>query len=267
MEQLKKRAEAPLDFLAQLQAPDKNELYRIGKIRTFAKNDFLFKAGENDLNVYVLKCGRAKLFGSSAQGRDVLLWFTRAGEIFGLAECLQERPRLIFARAAEACEVLSIAHTQFKGWLSVRPEAAYCLMKIMAIRMRELGQRFLSLANGNIQMEIAQLLVRLGATYGTLAGQYIHVGIPLTEQDIADMVGTSRQGVSTCLAEMKRQGIVESERHFLIIKNWENLHQIANGQNEAMAVDRRINKRDWPDLKPLSRGKEVGVRAGTSSKA
>ena len=245
MEQLQKRLDAPLDFLSPLQDPDKNELYRIAKIRTFAKNDFIFKAGENDLNVYVLKCGRAKLFGSSAQGRDVLLWFTRPGEIFGLAECLQERPRLIYARAAEGCEVLSIAHTQFKEWLSVRPEAAYCLMKIMAVRMRELGQRFLSLANGNIQMEIAQLLVRLGATYGELAGQYIHVGIPLTVQDIADMVGTSRQGVSTCLAEMKRQGIIDSERHFLIIKKLENLHQIANGQSETVMVERRLSKRDW----------------------
>ena len=245
MEQPQKRMDAPLDFLAQLQESDKNELYRLGKTRTYAKNDFLFKAGESDLNVYVLKRGRVKLFGSSAEGRDVLLWFSLVGEIFGLAESLQEQPRLIYARAAEECEALCIAHSQFKEWFGVRPAVACCLMKIMALRMRELGQRFLSLANGNIQMEIAQLLVRLGANYGKLAGRYIQVGIPLTEQDIADMVGTSRQGVSTCLAEMKRQGIVDSERHFLIIKKLEDLHQIANGQSETMAIERRVNKRGW----------------------
>ena len=245
MEQPQKRMDAPLDFLAQLQESDKNELYRLGKTRTYAKNDFLFKAGESDLNVYVLKRGRVKLFGSSAEGRDVLLWFSLVGEIFGLAESLQEQPRLIYARAAEECEALCIAHSQFKEWFSVRPAVACSLMRIMALRMRELGQRFLSLANGNIQMEIAQLLVRLGANYGKLAGRYIQVGIPLTEQDIADMVGTSRQGVSTCLAEMKRQGIVDSERHFLIIKKLEDLHQIANGQSETMAIERRVNKRGW----------------------
>ena len=262
MEPLQKQIDTPLDFLAQLQDSDKDELYRVGKRRIFAKNDFIFKAGENDLNVWVVMRGRVKLFGSSVEGRDVLLWFSLIGEIFGLAESLQQRPRLIYARAAEECEVLSIAHTPFKEWLSVRPEAAYCLLKIMALRMRELGQRFLSLANGNIQMEIAQLLVRLGAGYGKLAGQYIHVGIPLTEQDIADMVGTSRQGVSTCLAAMKRQGIVDSERHFLIIKKLENLHQIANGQGAALAVERRVSKRDWQGLKPFSRGRGIGVRAG-----
>ena len=224
------KVESCLDFLANLQDADKSELYSLGKLRIFAKNDFIFKAGANDLNVYILKQGRIKLFGSSAEGRDVLLWFPLAGEIFGLAESLQERPRMIYARAAETSEVLCIPHTQFKAWLSVRPEVCHCLMKIMGMRMRELGQRFLSLANGNIQMEVAQLLLRLGMTYGKLAGDSIHMAIPLTEQDIADMIGTSRQGVSTCLAEMKRQGIVESERHFFIIKKPDNLNQIANGQ-------------------------------------
>ncbi len=247
MEQLKERVATPLDFLAQLQATDKNELERLGKTRTFAKGDFLFKAGENDSNVYVLKRGRVKLFGSSAEGRDLVLWFSIAGEIFGLAESLQETPRVIYARAAEPCEVLCIARPQFKEWLAVRPDVAFSLIGIMALRMRELGQRLLSLANGNIQMEIAQLVVRLGATYGRSSGQYIHMDIPLTEQDIADMVGTTRQGVSTCLAELKRQGIVESERHFLIIKKPEDLRQIAAGLGGMSTIERRKSKRGWPN--------------------
>ena len=245
MEQLQKRVCAPLDFLEQLQEADKNELHSLGKIRTFDKNDFIFKENGNDFNVYVLKSGRVKIFVSSAEGRDVVLWFAVAGEIFGLAESFQEKPRMIYARAAESCEVLCIAHTQFKEWLATHPEGAFSLMKIMALRMRELGQRFLSLASGNIQSEIAQLLVRLGASHGRFAGQHIHMGIPLTEQDIADMVGTTRQGVSTCLAQMKRQGIVHFERHFLIIKQPEGLQQIAKGLRNMPAIERRTNKRAW----------------------
>lgn len=245
MEQLQKRVCAPLDFLEQLQEADKKELHSLGKIRSFAKNDFLFKVSENDFNVYVLKSGRVKIFVSSAEGRDVVLWFAIAGEIFGMAESLQEKPRLIYARAAEPCEVLCIARAQFKEWLATRPEVAFNLMKIMAMRMRELGQRFLSLASGNIQIEIAQLLVRLGASHGRLAGQHIHMGIPLTEQDIADMVGTTRQGVSTCLAQMKRQGIVDTQRHFLIIKQPEGLQQIAEGLRGMPAIEPRTNKLAW----------------------
>jgi len=231
MDQPIKRVDDSRNFLAQLQAVDRDALYSIGKRRSFAKNDFIFKAGETDLNIWVLQSGRVKLFGSSAQGREVLLSFILAGEIFGLAECLQEQPRLIYASAAEACEGVSIAHTQFKDWLSGRPEIACALMKIMASRMREIGQRFLSLANGNIKMGVAQLMLRLGTTYGEQVGRNIHVNsIPLTVQDIADMVGASRQSVSTCLAEMKRQGIVDCVHHILIIKQWEILHHIANGE-------------------------------------
>lgn len=247
MEQRPKSVEVPENFLSQLHDSDKNELYRIGKMRTFAKNDFLFKAGEEDLNVWVLTRGRGKLFGSSVQGRDVLLWFILVGDIFGLAECLHEQPRLIYARAAEASEALCIPHTQFNEWLSARPEIASYLMKMMAMRLRELGQRFLSLANGNIRRQIAQLLVRLSESYGKLVGQYIHVGIPLTVQDIADMAGASRQGVSTCLSEMKRQGIVDCVQHVVIIKKLETLYRIADGQNVTAAGEHEVSKRNWED--------------------
>ena len=242
---LQPRSVTPLDFLAQLSGAQKDNLNRIGKKRVFAKNDFVFKAGQNDQNVYVLNRGRVKLFGSSPEGRDVLLWFSLAGEIFGLAECLQEKSRQIYARAAEPCEVLCIAHAPFKQWLATQPEIAFSLMKILAVRMRELGQRFLSLANGNIQMEIAQLVIRLGLTYGRLAGHHVHLGIPLTEQDIADMVGSSRQGVSTCLAKMKREGTIDIVKHFLIIKKQEALHKMAKGPDEIVTVERRANRRGW----------------------
>ena len=237
MEQPIKRVDDSRDFLAQLQLADCDALLSIGKRRSFAKNDFIFKAGETDLNIWVLQSGRVKLYGSSAQGREVLLSFILAGEIFGLAECLQEQPRLIYACAAESCEGVSIAHTQFQEWLSVRPEIAFGVMKTMASRMREIGQRFLSLANGNIQMGVAHLMLRLGASYGEQVGPHIHVSsMPLTVQDIADMVGASRQSVSTCLAEMKRQGIVDCVRHIMVIKQWERLLQIANGEAKRPSV-------------------------------
>jgi len=94
-------------------------------------------------------------------------------------------------------------------------------------------------------MEVAQLLIRLGATYGRLAGHHVHLGIPLTEQDIADMVGSSRQGVSTCLAKMKREGTIDIVKHFLIIKKQKALHQVANGPDEMVAVERRTSRRGW----------------------
>ena len=104
MDQPIKRVDDSRDFLAQLQLADCDALLSIGKRRSFAKNDFIFKAGETDLSIWVLQSGRVKLYGSSAQGREVLLSFILAGEIFGLAECLQEQPRLIYASAAESCE-------------------------------------------------------------------------------------------------------------------------------------------------------------------
>lgn len=230
---------AHINFLAQLPDVDKNELYRLGKTRSYAKNDFIFTAGEIDINICVLRHGRVKIFSSSAEGRDSLLWFSLEGEIFCLAECLQNQPRLISAQAIVPCEVLFIDRSKFAAWLVGRPETAISLLKIMAQRILDIGQRFLSLANGNVQREIAQLFIHLGNTHGVLVGEHIQIGIPLTEQDIADMVGSRRQGVSTCLAEMKRNEIVDIVRHFVILKKPEELQKIVGMASSEMTIERR----------------------------
>lgn len=243
MEQLSTQSDTPLGFLGQLNDIEMAALYGIGTRRHFAKNDFIFKSGQNDLNIYALARGRVKLYGSSAEGRDVLLWFALAGEVFGLAECLLETPRQISARAAEPCVVLCFSHNKFKSWLAAQPEIACRLMGIMAMRMRDLGHRFLSLANGNIQAEVAQLLIRLAATYGKRVGNHVHMTIPLTEQDIADMVGASRQGVSTCLAKMKREGAIDVAKHFFTIKELDHLQQIAKGPAGIRTAEPRAPER------------------------
>ena len=78
------------------------------------------------------------------------------------------------------------------------------------------------------------------------------MGIPLTEQDIADMVGSSRQGVSTCLAKMKREGTIDIVKHFLVIKKPDDLMKIAKGPASMIGVERRTNPRPWQ--RALSRG-------------
>jgi len=250
MDERQADANQNLNFLSQLTDADKAELNRIGHKRTFAKNDFIFKAGDNDSNVWILTQGRVKIFKSSAQGRDILLWFALSGDIFGMAECMQERKRLVYARASEATESICISHAQFKEWVCARPEIAYILMKMVTVRMREIGQRFLSLANGNIQLEIAQLLLSLGKTYGKLVGPDIHIGIPLTEQDMADMVGSNRQGVSGCLANMKRHGILDCTHHFIVIKKLDQLKHMAHEANETGTYTRtnKISKNSQAGL-------------------
>lgn len=242
MEKIQKGLNVQLDFSAQLTDSDKSELYRIGHKRTFAKNDFIFRAGDFDANIWILTQGRVKIYKSSAQGRDLLLWFTTPGDIFGVAECMHERSRLVNARAAESSELLSVSHAKFKEWVIARPKISYYLMQIVAGRLRDIGQRFLSRTNGNIQMEIAQLLLSLGIRYGTQVGSDIHIGIPLTEQDIADMAGISRQGVSSFLAVIKRKGIIDCERRFIIIKEWDQLKQITNEQIDTKTDTKWMNK-------------------------
>ena len=227
------KSDAYINFLAQLTTSDKSELYRIGYKKTFAKNEFIFKAGDKDSNIWLLTSGRVKIFMSSVQGRDILLWFALAGSIFGLGASEPEQTRIVNALTSEEVDAICISLTKFKEWVSIRPEISYLLTKIVSARMNEIGQRFLSLANGNIQLEIAELLLRLGSNYGTQVGTELHIDVPLTVQDIADMAGSSRQGVSSCLANMKRHGIIDISHHFFILKRLDKLKRLASEKLES----------------------------------
>ena len=227
------KSDANINFLAQLTASDKNELYLIGYKKSFAKNEFIFKAGDTDSNIWILTRGRVKIFMCSVQGRDILLWFALAGSIFGLAASAPEQSRIASALTSEEADAICISLIKFKEWVSVRPKVSYLLTEIVSARMNEIGQRFLSLANGNIQLVIAQLLLRLGSNYGKQIGTELHIDIPLTVQDIADMAGSSRQGVSSCLANMKRYGIIDIVHHFFILKRLNKLKRLANEKFET----------------------------------
>jgi len=243
-----------LDFLSQLSDEDKSELLRIGYKKSFLKNDFIFRTGDFDANIWILIQGRIKIFKSSVQGRDLLLWFTTPGDIFGIAECMHERTRMVNARAAESSELICVPHAKFKDWVIARPKIAYMLIQIVSGRLREISNRFLSLANGNIQLEITQLLISLGIRYGTQVGSEIHFGIPFTEQDIADMAGTSRQGVSTLLADLKRQEIIECEHHLIVIKKLDQLEDMANIKNKTASTSKQIHisrKTEVPNKLPI----------------
>lgn len=232
MDQLRIRTDASLDFLGQLIDSERALLFRLGKRRVFAKKEYIFKAGQTEQTVYVVIRGCVKISGSTAEGRNVLLWFSISGEILGLAGSLQLQPQLIYALAVGPCEVLCIPQLHFEEWLRTRPDIAISLIRILAARVREFGRRFLAtLASGNILVEIAQLLIQMGETYGVPDGRHVCIAIPLTEQDIADMIGASRQGVSSCLAKMKRAGKIGVMKRYLTIKDSAYLHSIANGYN------------------------------------
>ena len=219
---------APSNFLAQLEADDFAGLLAIATVQHYGKGDFVFRAGAPGSNVYFLRSGKVKICQTSPLGREVILWFCFAGEIFGLAEVARGGGRVVSAQACEQSNMFAVSHEQFRSFLVGHPEAALLSMQVLSSRLRILGEMFVNLVADDVNTRIAKLILRLSARYGTRVGKEIFLNIPLTHQEIADMIGTSRQTVTSALSALKRRGVLSIDNHRIYIECEELLNVISH---------------------------------------
>lgn len=217
---------SPSDFLGRMTPTDCDDLLRSAERRRFAANEFVFKAGSPGQNVYLLTRGRVKIFGLSPLGKSVLLWFCFPGEVFGLAEVPRGGPREVYAQAGSECEVASLSQQEFKRFIAAHPTVAMLVIELLACRLRVLGDMLLNLTADDVTTRVIKLLTRLSARYGKRMQGNIQLDIQLTHQEIADMVGTTRQTVTAVLGGLRRKGLVRVENHCICIQSEELLENM-----------------------------------------
>lgn len=216
------------DFLARLSNADAQDLIQASQRKLFSRNEFIFKAGDPGRHVYFLQQGRVKICQPAAEGKDVILWFCFAGDMFGMAEVARGGGRVVHAQACETSEVLALSQTDLTDYLKTHSAAALLIMQILADRLRALGDVVVNLINDDAQTRIIKLILRLATRHGIRVDQDIHLNIHLTHQEIADMVGTTRQTVSSVLGYLKRQGLLRLENRRIRIDGMELLDEMTN---------------------------------------
>jgi CRP/FNR family transcriptional regulator len=219
----------PSNLLAGLNEIDREALFGIGQRHTYAKGEPVFSVGGSSDCVHFLISGKVRISQPSPLGREVTLWYCLPGEIFGLAEVAHGGDRTVSASAVEEAEVLSVAQGDFKDLLVRRPQVALLSMQALSSRLRVLGEICVNLVADDVATRIAKLILRLSARYGERGKNEIRLNIPLTHQEIADMVGTSRQTVSSTLMQLKRQGVLSIENRRILIESEELLSGLTQG--------------------------------------
>lgn len=208
----------PSDFLAKMARRDHEELLALGIARDYRRGAMVFQAGSPGNNVYVLQRGRVKISAVSPIGKQIILWFCFPGEVFGLAEVSRGGRREVYAEACADAVVLSIPQHEFKAFLASHPETAMLVIDLLSCRLRTLGDMLINLTADDVTTRIVKLLIRLSARYGRrVSSEDVLLDIDLTHQDLADMIGTSRQTMTSVLGQLKRRGVLRIEHHHIHI--------------------------------------------------
>jgi len=206
------------DFLGNMDPSDRKDLLACAQVAQYERGQHVFQCGAPGRNVYVLESGRAKIYKLADSGKEVILWFCFPGEIFGLAEAPRGTMRQVYAQACARVRVHVISRDDFSAYLASHPKTAMQVIDLLSCRMRVLGDMLLNLVSDDVGSRIIKLLIRLAAHYGRRTEESIDLELPLTHQEMADMVGTTRQTVTTVLGELRRRGLLSMEHHHMQIR-------------------------------------------------
>ena len=207
----------PSNFIERLNDADRATLMQQVQRREIQKGVLIFNAGSPGKNVYFLESGQVKIYHLNAEGREALLWFCLPGEIFGLTEVCHGGGRQVYAQACEDSRLLSVDRTLFKEFLATRPAAAMLVIDVLAWRLRSLGHVIEEMVASDVTERVFHLILRLADSYGHRVGEEVHLGIHITHQEMANMIGCTRQSVTSALGMLKRLGVLSFQNHHIRI--------------------------------------------------
>ncbi|MBT9591661.1 MAG: Crp/Fnr family transcriptional regulator [Thiobacillus sp.] len=223
------------DLLSRIPESDRTHLLNLGKVQAFAKAEFIFSAGESSHHVFLLLSGRIKIYQSSTIGKEAILWFCFAGELFGLAEATRGGGRMVSAQTCDACEVLCIRQEIFTAFLETHPRTSLVIVQVLACRLRVLGDVVINLISDDVRTRILKMVLQLGSRCGVPSTHGLCLDIAFTHQELADMIGTTRQTVTTTLGQLEREGLLAIDNHKIHITGSDLLAQIWRTQSLSQA--------------------------------
>lgn len=186
-----------------------------GSARTFAANTILINEGDTTDSLYIVLSGRVKVYASSDDGREVVLTEYGPGEYFGELS-IDGAKRSASIKALEACSCRVVQGSELRQFLAAHPDFAMHLTHKLIRMVRRLTEQVRSLALQDVYGRMVRVLTELSEP----AGEERIVRQKLTQQDIADRVGSSREMINRVMKELTTGGYVavRDGRHVIMKK-------------------------------------------------
>lgn len=183
--------------------------------KSVSRSTTVMAGGDATDSLYIVLSGRLKVMMSDAEGKEVILTILGPGEFFGEMGLIDDEPRSASVVAIEACELLYIAKRDFKKCLAENFEMAMAVMRGLVRRLREADRKIGSLALLDVYGRVARLLLDMSEN---VDGEKI-VTKRLPKQDIAKMIGASREMVSRVMKDLQMGGYIEMRGSNIVLRD------------------------------------------------
>jgi CRP/FNR family cyclic AMP-dependent transcriptional regulator len=194
------------------------------RTRRFRRGEVLFHEGDPGDALFIVAAGAVKVVVPSDEGDEAILATLRRGDFFGELALLDGAPRSASAIALEATETLALPRDQFSALVGSEPAIRDALLASLAGELRRLTTHVAELHFLDLTGRLAARLVRLAQEHGIReADGSVRLDAPLTQGDLASMIGATRQSVNKVLGEFVEEGLLRLDRDRLVVPDVEAL--------------------------------------------
>ena len=223
----------------------------------FPRGHTVFAEGEPGDRLYIIISGKVKIGRRSPDGRENLLTIMGPSDMFGELSIFDPGPRTSSATTITEVRAVSMDRDALRAWIADRPEIAEQLLRVLARRLRRTNNNLADLIFTDVPGRVAKQLLQLAQRFGTQEGGALRVTHDLTQEEIAQLVGASRETVNKALADFAHRGWIRLEGKSVLISD-----SRAPGPPRPLAISAQLRRTRARVTAHADRVRRAGSRAG-----
>jgi CRP/FNR family transcriptional regulator len=176
--------------------------------RRYRKGNVIFVQGEQGERCFTIVQGSVKISAYHSDGREAVIAVLGPGDVFGELSLFDQAPRSADATAIEDSEVLSLDTKAITEAIASFPDLGLSLLRVLGRRLRHTNEALQDIAFFDVPGRVARRIADLAESYGQPTDEGVLIELPLSQENLAQMVGATRESVNKALALLKRRGLV-----------------------------------------------------------
>ncbi|MCP3744761.1 Crp/Fnr family transcriptional regulator [Paenibacillus sp. A3M_27_13] len=197
------------NLLHSLSLEDLIEMDQMTSITTIAKKNFIQTPETFSEGLYFVKKGKVRLYKLNADGKQFTLDILSEGNVFGEMDMISLGTRDMYIETIEECDICRMDKDRFEHFLIEHPRFMMNMIKVLSDRISGMSSLAQHLALGNLQDKILYILLKLSDQFALQSREeYRKINFPLSHQEIANLVGATREAVTTALQELVKEKVI-----------------------------------------------------------
>jgi CRP-like cAMP-binding protein len=215
-----------VEWLSRMDEAEIAELERGAVARRYARGEMVFAPTAQPHSVYLLQAGLVRIYRLSECGGETSFGYVSPGEVFGELPAFGDYPRESFAQAVRGSHVWKIPRENFHRMLAARSALAFQVTRQIGDRLKKVESRIEDLVFRNVRTRVARMLGELAEDFGQTENGHRVIDIPITQSELATLVGATRQTVNQTLRELSEEGLIGRDNRRIVLLRPEQLQKL-----------------------------------------